>query len=121
MRLFLITYDLAKSSSNKHAIATAIMGLGQAWARPLETTWYVRAAKSLVEIQASLADMLDADDGLIVQAVNEDALLLNTSFRWFRQRRTAMDIEANSNVIAFPAGTSAPAAPQPELPLAQAV
>ena len=120
MRLFLITYDLAKSSGNKHAIATAIMGLGQAWARPLETTWYVRAAKSLVEIQASLADMLDADDGLIVQAVNEDALLLNTSLRWFRQRRTAMDLEAISNVIAFPTGTSAPAAPEPELPLAQA-
>ncbi|MCL4766182.1 MAG: hypothetical protein KJZ80_08115 [Hyphomicrobiaceae bacterium] len=118
MRLFLITYDLAKSNGNKHAMATAIMGLGQAWARPLETTWYVRAETSEDAIQARLSGMLDTDDGLIVQAVSEEALLVNTSLRWFRQRRTALELEASSNVIAFPAATASPA--ETELPLAQA-
>ncbi len=118
MRLFLITYDLARSSTSKHAMATAIMGLGQAWARPLETTWYVRAEITQDAIQAQLSGMLDTDDGLIVQAVSEEALLVNTSLRWFRQRRAPLGLEASSNVIAFPAGAEAPS--QPELPLAQA-
>ena len=117
MRLFLISYDLARSSRNKHAMATAIMNLGQAWARPLETTWYVRADASEQEIRSGLADILDVDDGLIVQAVSDDAVLVNTSLRWFRQRR--LDAETRSNVIAFPANFPAPAA-QPEPPLAQA-
>lgn len=119
MRLFLISYDLAKSNRNKHAMATAIMGLGQAWARPLDTTWYVRTASSEDEIQTRLSDLLDADDGLIVQAVSEDAHLINTSLRWFRQRRPAIELDAPSNVIAFPSGIPA-ATPEPELPLAQA-
>jgi len=118
MRLFLICYDLARSSRNKHAMASAIMNLGQAWARPLETTWYVRANTSEDDIQTSLSDMLDSEDGLIVQAVNEEAVLVNTSLRWFRQRRT--DAERPSNVISFPAGIVDLIA-QTELPLAEAV
>ena len=117
MRLFLISYDLAPSNRNKHAMATAIMGLGQAWARPLESTWYIRAAVPQREIESRLSEMLEADDGLIVQAVSEEAALVNTSLRWFRQRRPAA--EADSNVIAFPVGATAPA-PQPEMPIAQA-
>lgn len=117
MRLFLISYDLTKSSRNKHAIGTAIMNFGQAWARPLETTWYVRANASEDDIQAELSGMLDADDGLVVQAVSEDAVLVNTSLRWFRRRRP--DAEASGNVIAFPASAPMQSA-QSELPLAQA-
>ncbi len=117
MRLFLISYDLARSSENKHAMATAIMNLGQAWARPLDTTWYVRSTSSEEDIQASLSGLLDDDDGLIVQAVSEDAVLVNTTLRWFRQRRR--DAEIHNNVIAFPAGVPALADPS-ELPLAQA-
>lgn len=117
MRLFLISYDLARSRENKHAMATAIMNLGQAWARPLETTWYVRANASEQDIRIRLSDMLDPEDGLIVQAVNEEAVLVNTSLRWFRQRRH--DADRPSNVIAFPAGLIEPPV-QPELPLARA-
>ncbi len=116
MRMFLISYDLAKPNQNKHAIATAIMSLGQAWARPLDTTWYVRAeADAESDIHAQLSQLLDSDDGLIVQAVSEEATLVNTSLRWFRQRRHGF--EANANVIAFPTTVPAPLA-QPELPLA---
>ncbi len=118
MRMFLISYDLAKPNHNKHAIATAIMGLGQAWARPLDTTWYVRAETDVEsDIYAQLSQLLDSDDGLIVQAVSEEATLVNTSLRWFRQRRHGFGIEANANVIAFPTAVPAPQT-QPELPLA---
>lgn len=117
MRLFLISYDLTKSSQNKHAIGTAIMNFGQSWARPLETTWYVRADATERDIQDSLSGMLDSHDGLIVQAVSEDAVLVNTSLRWFRRRRP--DAEVSGNVIAFPPAAWAPAA-HSELPLAQA-
>ena len=43
MRTYLITYDLATPA--RHSIAGAIMQLGEAWARPLETTWYVQSAE----------------------------------------------------------------------------
>jgi hypothetical protein len=118
MRTFLISYDLAHPNRNKHVLATAIMSLGQSWARPLEQTWYVRAETSEGDIEKRLAGLLDGDDGLIVQAVSDDAQLTNTSLRWFRQRRTPFDIEASTNVIAFPLPGVVPA--QAELPLAQA-
>ena len=102
MRTFLITYDLAAPHRNKHVLANAVMGLGQSWARPLENTWFVRADAGEADIEAQLADLLDADDGLIVQAVPEIGALTNTSLRWFRQRRTTLQLGADTNVIAFP-------------------
>lgn len=116
MRTFLIAYDLAKPNRNKHALASAIMSLGSAWARPLETTWYVRADASEEDIERSLVAILDADDGLVVQAVETPAAFAQTSLRWFRQRRPGFDVEATSNVIAFPLQQPGPA--QAELPLA---
>jgi hypothetical protein len=105
MRTFLIAYDLAAPNRNKHVLANAIMGLGQSWARPLENTWFVRADADEGEIEAKLADLLDTDDGLIVQAVPEIGALTNTSLRWFRQRRTTVDLDHATNVIAFPLPT----------------
>lgn len=119
MRTFLISYDLAKPNRNKHAIATAIMSLGQAWARPLDQTWFVRADISEDSINSQIAQLLDTDDGLIVQSVEEEAALTNTSLRWFRQRRPGFDLESGTNIIAFPSANPPPAE-QPELPLAQA-
>jgi len=117
MRTFLISYDLAQPARSKHAIATAIMSLGSSWARPLEQTWYMRGDLSESEIEARLATLLDDEDGLIVQAVSEEAALTNTQLRWFRQRRPAFELDASSNVVAFPSTASAPSL-QPELPLA---
>ncbi len=104
MRTFLIAYDLAKASPAKHAIATEIMGLGQAWARPLEATWYVRAETHEDELESRLRLHLDADDGLLIQPVREEAVLLNTALRWFKQRRsdTRIDGTVVDNVVAFP-------------------
>jgi hypothetical protein len=118
MRTFLISYDLARPNRNKHALATEIMSLGRGWARPLEQTWFLKSDASESEIETRLAPLLDVDDGLLIQSVEEQALLTNTSLRWFRQRQPGIDIEAGGNVIAFPAKQTPSA--EPELPFAQA-
>lgn len=120
MRTFLISYDLAKPHRNKHVMAQAVMCLGQSWARPLEHTWYVRAeAQNEQEIEEKLSVHLDMDDGLLVQPVHEDVVLTNTTLRWFRQRRAAIDVLPGSNILAFPP-TASPVSLQAELPLKQA-
>jgi hypothetical protein len=119
MRTFLIAYDLAHPTLNKHAIATQIMGVAAQWARPLDCMWFVRGDIGEAEIEEALQPYLDEDDGLVVQAVSEEAALTNTTLRWFRQRRPAFDIETNSNIVAFPSVPACPTA-QTELPLATA-
>lgn len=119
MRTFLISYDLAKPNRNKHVLAQEIMGLGERWARPLESTWYVSSHEREADIESKLSGLLDTDDGLLIQAVEDEAILTNTSLRWFRQRRSPVDFAAGTNVLAFPMPPAAPPA-QAELPLAQA-
>ena len=58
---------------------------------------------------------LDTDDGLLIQAVTEDAVLSNTQLRWFRQRRADTGSAEMTNVIAFTLIAAPPA--QAELPL----
>jgi hypothetical protein len=118
MRTFLIAYDLAVPHRNKHVLANAIMALGQSWARPLEHTWFIRADTTEADIEAKLAALLDADDGLIVQPASEIGTLTNTSLRWFRQRRSTIDFDVATNVVAFPLPPVLAA--QTELPLCRA-
>ena len=66
-----------------------------------------------------LARFIDTDDGLLIQAVADDAIMTNTSLRWFRQRRAGIEVDADSNIIAFPMAVQIPA--QSELPFAKAV
>jgi hypothetical protein len=87
MRTFLICHDTA--TPKRHALASAIMDLGEAWARPLNGTWYVQSAERADDIERRLRPCADAADGLLIQEVEARALLLNTSFRWFRRRRPA--------------------------------
>jgi hypothetical protein len=117
-RTYLISYDLARPTRNKHVLAQEIMSLGERWARPLEQTWYVSASEKASVIEARLATLLDSEDGLLIQQVEDEAVLTNTSLRWFRQRRPGIDIDAESNVLAFPVPNSQPA--QCELPFARA-
>jgi hypothetical protein len=119
MRTLIISYDLANPHHNKHVLAQQIMALGEAWARPLEQTWYVRTDVREESVEAKLAGLLEADDGLLIQAVEDDAVLTNTALRWFRRRRPTVDIVEGSNVIAFPAPAPLPDE-QAELPLAEA-
>jgi len=88
MTTFMIAYDLA-SQDAQPLLAATIMSLGEAWARPLEHTWYVRVADADAEdMERALAGFLCDDDGLIVQALSTDAAMTNTNLRWFRRRRT---------------------------------
>jgi hypothetical protein len=118
MRTYLISYDLAKPHLDKHVVAQAIMTLGASWARPLEQTWYVRSEEGEETIAGSLWGLLDDNDGLLIQQVKDEAVLMNTSLRWFRKRRPGIDVDATSNIIAFPSST--PPAAQSEFPFAEA-
>jgi len=123
MRTYLISYDLANPALNKHAVAQSIMAAGERWARPLEQTWYLSADLSERDLAERISGLLDTDDGLLVQSVDDQAVLTNTSLRWFRQRRAAEATAAGKitgdNVVAFPAPQPADN-DEPELPLARA-
>ena len=99
MRTYLITYDLA--SPARHGLASAIMQLGEAWARPLDATWYVQSCERAEALERRLKPHIDGEDGLLIQQVEASALLLNTALRWFRKRRQECAAEAG-NVVAFP-------------------
>ena len=88
MRTYLVAYDLARPQMNQAYIAEAIMGLGAAWARPLDNVWYLRTTGSDKEIEARLERLLDQNDGLVVQEARGEAAMANTGLRWFRPRRS---------------------------------
>jgi len=119
MRTLIISYDLAQPHRNKHVLAQAIMALGRSWARPLEQTWYVRTEAREEQLETQLSGLLDPNDGLLIQAVEDDAVLTNTALRWFRQRQPGVEVGVESNIIAFPS-PALPADDQHELPLAEA-
>ncbi len=98
MRTYLITYDTA--TPGRHQIAGAIMQLGEAWARPLDATWYVQSSERAGALERQLKAHLDSDDGLLIQQVEANAVLLNTALRWFKKRR--QDVADTTNVVAFP-------------------
>jgi hypothetical protein len=87
MRTYLICYDIA--APERQALAGAIMELGEAWARPLDSTWYVQSSERADAIEQRLHPFAHAADGLLIQEVGARALLLNTALRWFRRRRPA--------------------------------
>ena len=78
MQMFLISYDLAAPTQNKNAMTSAIMMLGQSWARPLEQTWYIKADVEAGDIEQVLGRLLGDDDGLLVQSVADEAIMANT-------------------------------------------
>lgn len=119
MRTYLVSYDLAKPHLIKHIVAQAIMAAGKSWARPLEQTWYVRSDESEGALEAKLMRILEAEDGLLIQRVKDEAVLTNTSLRWFKQRQPDVETGGDTNVIAFPAPAGA-ATDEPELPFAEA-
>jgi hypothetical protein len=121
MRTYLISYDLAHPNRNQHVVAQVIMSLGEKWARPLANTWYVTSEREEVELETELREMLAEDDGLLIQATKREAVMTNTSLRWFRQRRPGLDLAPDGNIIAFPSPATPAAEPmEPELPFARA-
>jgi hypothetical protein len=65
-----------------------------------------------------LTRILDSEDGLLIQRVKEEAVLTNTSIRWFKRRQAGVETGGDTNVIAFPMPKSA--TDEPELPFAEA-
>ncbi|MBS0237019.1 MAG: hypothetical protein JSR89_01195 [Proteobacteria bacterium] len=121
MRTYLISYDLAQPNRNQHVLAQVIMGLGDKWARPLSNTWYVTSDREEFELETELRELLSEEDGLLIQATKREAVMTNTSLRWFRQRRPGLDLAPDGNIIAFPLPAIAATEPmEPELPFAKA-
>jgi hypothetical protein len=52
-------------------------------------------------LERQLRSHLDHNDGLLIQPVETNAVLLNTALRWFKRRRPEM-VEQAGNVVAFP-------------------
>jgi hypothetical protein len=88
MRTYLISFDAA--TPDRHTLADTIMQLGEAWARPLDSTWYVQSTLRADAIERRLRPVVDSVEGLLIQEVEARALLLNTTLRWFRRRRGAV-------------------------------
>ena len=103
MRTYLITYDLANTS--RHSLSGEIMQLGEAWARPLENTWYVQTCERPAALEERLKGHLESEDGLLIQQVEANALLMNTALRWFKKRQPAVSA-ASANVVAFPVASA---------------
>ncbi|MDX2290518.1 MAG: hypothetical protein NW217_17085 [Hyphomicrobiaceae bacterium] len=104
MRTYLISYDLANPAAKKHALTDIIMSLGMRWARPLETTWYITTPETGADIEAQIAWILGDEDGLLIQAVDDPAVLTNTALRWFRRRGGVAEggpHTAEGTVVAF--------------------
>jgi hypothetical protein len=99
MRTFLISYDLANPAA-RHSLSAEIMAMGESWARPLATTWYVRTKERQGAVEARMRRLIDAEDGVLIQEVAGDASVLNTALRWFKNRRT--DAADANNIVAFP-------------------
>lgn len=111
-RTLLIAYDLTRPSDTRPQIADLLMSIGEAWARPLDTVWMLRTRLTPEAIEARLAPLLGAEDGLMVQEARGEAAFANTGLRWFRpRRRSATDALRTAAVLAFPeAGPAAEAA-----------
>jgi hypothetical protein len=92
MSTLLIAYDLSDAASVNGPLAAAIMRLGSRWARPLSTLWFIETAATPADIEAALAPWIDAEDGLVVQAVAGEAALANTVVRWTNRRMVATDL-----------------------------
>jgi hypothetical protein len=84
MRTYLISFDVA--APERHILAGAIMQLGEAWARPLDNTWYIQSTARAETIEDRLRPYIDRVEALLIQEVQASALLLNTALRWFRRR-----------------------------------
>jgi len=113
MHTYLISYDLAEPATIKNILTSEIMELGQSWARPLANTWYVRSDEEQASIEARLRDHLDVDDGLLIQPVRDDGVMMNTDLRWFRQRRPDVRSNDASNIVAFPGAVATPVDEEP--------
>jgi hypothetical protein len=102
-RTLLVAYDLGTCEARRSDLNDAIMTIGEAWARPLDTVWVVRTRLTPEAVEMRLSPLIGDDDGLIVQETRGEVRLTNTGLRWFRPRRSAAaDALETAAIVAFP-------------------
>jgi len=89
MHTYMISCDLTTAPQENSGLLHAIKGMAQAWARPLEMTWYVRTVLDIAEVETRLGAQLELEDCVLIQPVNAEAAMLNTTLRWFSPRGKA--------------------------------
>ena len=103
MTILSVTYDLADAATAARVVV-AIKRMGSRWAHPLTCVWYVETQLTPAAIVNRLSDLLDLDDGLIVQEVSAEIALSNAVVRWMPAAAPA-DIarfDGPDNIIAWP-------------------
>ncbi|MFM7084728.1 MAG: hypothetical protein ACKOW3_06975 [Hyphomicrobium sp.] len=86
MMTYLISYELSNPNQQKQLLSEAIMSLGESWARPLDNTWYIRTKEREERLKEKLGRIIKGDDAFLIQTVDEEVTLVNTSMRWFKQK-----------------------------------
>ena len=81
MMTYLISYELSNPLHRRHQISEAMMCIGESWARPLENTWYIRSKEDEDIITEKLGRLIDEDDALLIQTVDDEVTLLNTTLQ----------------------------------------
>ena len=102
MTVLLIAYDLVDAEAGAE-INALIRTVGQSWARPLATVWYVQTNLTPEVVKAQIAECLGMDDGLVVQRVDSEAVGHNLSMRWTRSLASDERVERKPcQIIALP-------------------
>jgi len=71
MKVYQIVYDLRKQR-NYNSLINAIKAY-EVWAHPLESCWIIASDQSAQQIRDDLASVMDADDGLLVTRLQNEA------------------------------------------------
>ena len=85
MRTYLITYDIAtpaRHSSPAPSCSSARPGPARS-----TTPGTCNRTERADALEGRLKAHLDGEDGLLIQQVEANAVLLNTALRWFKKRR----------------------------------
>jgi cellulose synthase/poly-beta-1,6-N-acetylglucosamine synthase-like glycosyltransferase len=87
MRTLLVACDDIGRLAPLDSLVATVRQSGECWTRVLDTVWYVRTSAPLDEVVERFVEALGDDDGLVIQSVSEEPVLINTMRRWFRGER----------------------------------
>jgi hypothetical protein len=83
MRTLLIAYDIEiEGGTDTRALSATVRALGQRWARPLASLWYVETLATVADVEAVLSPLIGDENALLIQEVKGEAALANTMLRW---------------------------------------
>ena len=88
MGTYLIACDGDGRVASLREIAAVVRQTGESWTRVLDAVWYVRSPDPIEVLAARFDGLLGEEDGLVIQPVAQDPMLLNTARRWFSGDRS---------------------------------